>query len=120
MKIIKQTPTKIVFLYFPLGIWFLVLGFIILPFRLVLNLHKATDRFTCHRIAPNQGTCTLRKLRFWFGHPIEEEIPLSKLQKVQSSKISAGRKHFEYLFFIDKQGCVLSMGSKRQYGTNLE
>ena len=39
---------------------------------------------------------------------------------VQVSKISAGRKHFEYLFFIDKQGCVLSMGSKRQYGTNLE
>jgi hypothetical protein len=54
----------------------------------------------------------------WFPH--KEEIPLSKLQKVQVSKISAGRKHFEYLFFIDKQGCVLSMGSKRQYGTNLE
>jgi hypothetical protein len=88
MKIIKQTPTKLVLLYFPLGIWFLVLGFIILPFGLVLNLHKATDRFTCHRIAPSQGTCTLRKLRFWFGPPIKEEIPLSKLQKVQFSKIT--------------------------------
>jgi hypothetical protein len=54
---------------------------------LVLNLPKATDRFTCHRIAPNQGTCTLRKLRFWLGSPIEE-ILLSKLQKVQVSKIT--------------------------------
>jgi hypothetical protein len=120
MKIIKQTPTKLVLLYFPLGIWFLVLGFIILPFGLVLNLHKATDRFTCHRIAPSQGTCTLRKLRFWLGSPIEEEILLSKLQKVQVSKITGGRNHFEYIVFVDKQGCVLSMGSGRQYGTNLE
>ncbi len=88
MKIIKQTPTKLVFLYFPLGIWFLVLGFIILPFGLILNLHKGTDRLSCHRIAPNQGTCTLRKLRFWLGSLIEEEILLSKLQKVRVSKIT--------------------------------
>jgi hypothetical protein len=119
IKIIKQTPTKIVFLYFPLGIWFLVLGFIILLFGLVLNLHKATDRFTCHLIAPNQGTCTLIKLSFWLGSPIEE-ILLSKLPKVQVSQITGGGKHFQYSVFVDRQGYVLSMGSNRQYGTNLE
>ena len=102
MKIIKQTPTKLVLLYFPIGIWFLVLGFIILPFGLVLNSHKATDRLTCHRIAPNQGTCTLRKLRFWLGSPIKEEILLSKLQTVEVSKSRGGRKHFECVVFIDK------------------
>ena len=74
------------------------MGFIILPFGLVLNLPKATDRFTCHRIAPNQGTCTLRKLSFWFGSPIEEEILLSKLQKVQLSKITGVVNIFNTLF----------------------
>jgi hypothetical protein len=54
------------------------------------------------------------------GSPIKEEILLSKLQKVEVSKSRGGHQHFEYVVFIDKRGYVLSMGSNRQYRTNLE
>lgn len=42
------------------------------------------------------------------------------MPKVQFSQITGGGKHFQDSVFVAQQGYVLSMGSNRQYGTNLE
>jgi len=65
----------------------------------------------------HNGKCIIRYI---LHHKLRRAILLSNLQKVKVSKVTGGRNHLEYIVFVDKQGYVLSMGSGRQYGTNLE